>query len=55
MYSSSGTGPFTPISRLDSNEMTGLLSRIAVFSSPFMSWGVEGRNIFSPATFMNIE
>ena len=32
-----------------------MLSRIAVFSSPFMSYGVDGKNIFNPATFMNIE
>jgi hypothetical protein len=51
----SGTGPLRPISRPGSNEMTGLLSRIAVFNSAFMSRGVDGRNISNPATFMNIE
>jgi hypothetical protein len=29
---------------------TGLLSRIAVFSNPFASAGVEGRTTFSPGT-----
>jgi hypothetical protein len=37
VYSSAGTGPLRVSKRFDSKEMTGLLSRIAVFNSPFRS------------------
>ena len=40
--------PCAPSAGCDSKEMTGLLSRIAVLISPFMSYGVDGRNIFKP-------
>ena len=41
--------------RVDSNEMTGLSSRIADFSRPFRSYGVDAKIIFRPARFMNME
>ena len=54
-WSPSGTGPVCVASRLHSNETTGLLSRMALLSSPFASAGVAGRMILSPARCIHIE
>jgi len=46
----------SPSAGLDSNEMTGLLSRDRGLQEALHGRrGVDGRNILRPATFMNIE
>ena len=48
---SSGTSPLTAYSVSASMKMTGLSSRMADFSSPLASAGVEGRTTLSPGTW----
>ena len=43
-----GTSPFMLYCALYSRKITGLLSRIADFKSPFTSAGVPGATTFTP-------
>ena len=53
VYSASGTSPLTPYSRECSMNMTGLSDRIAVFSRPLASYGVDGMTTSRPGTWAN--
>ena len=50
-YSSSGTSHFSPYKSVFSMNITGSLSRIADFSSPFASYAVAGHTTFMPGMF----